>query len=47
MTIRKSEGAYYRRSGVTPVEERPPGKIDLGKETLWDQQSLENQRKRN
>jgi hypothetical protein len=26
------------------VEERPPGKIDRGKETLWDQQSLENQR---
>jgi hypothetical protein len=31
-TDRKSEGTYYRRSGVTPAEGRSPGKITLGGE---------------
>jgi hypothetical protein len=33
--VRKSEGTYYCRSGVTPVEGRSLGKIDLGGETSW------------
>ncbi len=36
-TIGKSEGTYYRRSGVTPAEGRPLGEIDLGGETSWVQ----------
>ena len=33
MTVRKSDGSYYRRSRVMPMEGRTLGKIDLGKET--------------
>ena len=31
--IRKSDGSYYRRSRVMPMEGRTLGKINLGKET--------------
>jgi hypothetical protein len=36
--VRKSEGAQYCGSGVTPVEGRPLGEINLGGETCWVQQ---------
>ena len=37
---RKSEGTYYRRSGVTLAEGRSPGKITLGGETSWSDRDL-------
>jgi hypothetical protein len=35
MAVRKSEGAQYRGSGVTPVEGKLLGEADLGGETSW------------